>query len=133
MKKSFNILLVDDDDVNNFLSKELLKMHLPDVVINSALDGQLALDHLFNNKNTNGSLPDIILLDINMPVMDGWDFLDKLEETNVDDFRKINIFMYTSSVYFEDINRAKSHKLVKNIFTKPINQQMIREMIASLN
>ncbi len=127
--RPYRILLVDDDDVTNFLSKELLRLNLPDIITYTTQNGQEAL-HFLAEQSSN-TLPDVILLDINMPVMDGWDFLYAFETCRLqnEDFEKIIVFMFTSSVYHEDINKAKSFSSVKNIYSKPLDEAKISEII----
>lgn len=127
--RPYRILLVDDDDVTNFLSKELLRLNLPNIITYTTQNGQEAL-HFLAEQSSN-TLPDVILLDINMPVMDGWDFLYVFETLRLqnEDLEKIIVFMFTSSVYHEDINKAKSFSSVKNIYSKPLDEKNISEII----
>ncbi len=127
----YHILLVDDDDVTNFLSKEMLRIYMAAPKIDIALNGQEAIDFLLTHANEPDRLPNLILLDINMPIMDGWDFLSEFEKSYKPGFEKINIIMFTSSVYYEDIDRARGSAFVKNIYSKPLDEQKIKEIIAS--
>lgn len=130
--KAIRFLLIDDDDVNNFLTKEFLKLYVPNAITAEAVSGQAGIDYLQSLVNSLDILPEIILLDINMPVMDGWDFLDAFEQLNYPAKSSIRIFMYTSSVYHEDFEKAKTYASVSNIFSKPLDQAKIQEMVASL-
>ncbi len=127
----YHILLVDDDDVTNFLSKEMLRLYMVSPKIDIALNGQDAIDYLIERAAQPERLPNLILLDINMPIMDGWDFLAEFDKIKNLGFDKINIIMFTSSVYYEDIDRARTYATVKNIYSKPLDEQKIREIIAS--
>lgn len=127
-KYPINILLVDDDEITNYLSSEILQLNIENSVISVAMNGEEAMRFLFNQLQQNLPLPDVILVDINMPYMDGWEFLEILQDTNKEAFSSISIFMYTSSVYFEDINRGKNNSLLKNILTKPLSDNDIREI-----
>lgn len=126
-----HILLVDDDDVTNFLSREMLRIYMSSPQIDTAVNGQDAIEYLKSRASDADSLPDIILLDINMPVMDGWDFLAEFDRIKQPGFEKINIIMFTSSVYYEDIDRAKTYASVKSIYSKPLDEEKIKEIIAS--
>lgn len=127
----YHILLVDDDDVTNFLSKEMLRLYVGAPKIDIALNGQEAIDYLLERAGDPNDLPHLILLDINMPIMDGWEFLAEFDRIKKPGFEKINIVMFTSSVYYEDIDRARTYASVKNIYSKPLDEQKIREIIAS--
>lgn len=127
----YHILLVDDDDVTNFLSKEMLRLYMASPKIDIAVNGQDAIDYLTERAGEPQHLPNLILLDINMPIMDGWDFLVEFDKIKQPGFEKINIIMFTSSVYYEDIDHARTYPTVKNIYSKPLDEQKIREIIAS--
>ena len=128
MSQPLRILLVDDDEITNFLSSEVLQFHFKNAEISVVMNGEEAMQHLFGQLKLNAPLPDVMLVDINMPYMDGWEFIEILEDSNKEEFNGIAIFMYTSSVYFEDINRGKNNSLLKNILTKPLDENSINEI-----
>lgn len=125
-----HILLIDDDDINNFLSREIISMHLPNAVIDAFTNPQEALTYIDSKLNQKQSLPDIILLDINMPLMDGWEFLKKIDQLEQRNQFHTNVYLYTSSVYHEDKVKAKSFPIVKKVFVKPLTKEAIQEMLA---
>ena len=130
--KPVHILLIDDDEINNFISIKLIKKALSNAEISSCLNGKLAIDELTEmQKNSPEKLPDFILLDINMPIMNGWEFLDEYKRLNIDTTGKSKIFIISSSVFSNDISRAKSYPLVKNFISKPLSVEKIREMLES--
>lgn len=130
--KPCHILLVDDDDITNFLSKEMFRLSYPDILIDTTLNGKEALDFLQLQLGSN-QLPDIILLDINMPIMDGWDFLDVFEEISAQQaaFENIQVFVFTSSVYQEDMNRAMTYPSVKRVYSKPLDDLQVKEIVSA--
>jgi CheY-like chemotaxis protein len=73
-------------------------------------------------------LPDYILLDINMPIMNGWEFLDEYKRLNLDPLGKSKIYIISSSVFSNDINKARSYPLVKDFISKPLNVEKIKEL-----
>lgn len=125
-----HILLVDDDDVTNFLSREMLRIYMPSPQIDTVLNGHEAIEYLQSRADNPDQLPDIILLDINMPVMDGWEFLAEFDKLKRPGFEKIHIIMFTSSVYYEDIDKARTYATVKDIFSKPLDERKIKDIIA---
>ncbi|NCU05381.1 MAG: response regulator [Chitinophagaceae bacterium] len=128
--KSKYIMLIDDDDINNFLSREIISMHLSTVSIDSFTDPKDALQLLNEKLQQNQQLPDIILLDINMPLMDGWEFLRKIDQLEHRSKFNSNVYLYTSSVYNEDAVKAKEFPTVKKVFVKPLTKEAIQEILA---
>lgn len=128
MNNQIDILLIDDDDINNFISKELIELYVPQARVSETVSAKDALELIKGNITLHKKLPDIILLDINMPVMNGWDFVEAFEKLDGDELAKINLYIYTSSVYYKDIDKAKSYKSVKNIYSKPLTESMLKEI-----
>jgi len=124
-----SVLLVDDDEINNFISIKLIKKALLNTEIMACLNGKFAIDQLVEiQRNDVGKLPDYILLDINMPIMNGWEFLDEYKRLNIDPIGKTKIFIISSSVFSNDINKARSYPLVKDFISKPLNVDKIVEL-----
>lgn len=119
------ILLVDDDKAFNFLNRIMLREHLPGCEIAEATDGKQALDYI----DSSDQCPDLIFLDINMPGLDGFDFLREFE-TRVKCHERANIFMLTSSIREEDLLAAKEYSQVKGYFCKPLSAENIKELKA---
>lgn len=118
------ILLIDDSEPFNFLSRAVLSDNKINCVVDAALNGEEALEYL---KNTD-SCPDVILLDLNMPVMDGFDFLDeyaKMEKCRDNS----KLFVLTSSNRAEDKERAVRNKYVLGYFDKPLSYFHIKEIL----
>jgi len=127
--KPVSILLVDDDEINNFISIKLIKKALVYTEITACLDGSYAIDQLLETQQSRPeSMPDYILLDINMPRMNGWEFLEEYERLRIDPYHKSKIFIVSSSVFSNDIDKAKSYPLVKDFISKPLNVDKIREL-----
>ena len=124
-----HILLVDDDEINNFLSKELLRLHQPDLVIESLQYVDEALLYLENKITNKQPLPDIILVDINMPSLNGWDFMDAYEKMNAEAIKNVKVYIYTSSIYYKDLEKIRNYKSVIKLISKPFTDEMITEML----
>ena len=124
-----SVLLVDDDEINNFISIKLIKKALLNTEIMACLNGKFAIDQLYEvQKRDPDKLPDYILLDINMPIMNGWEFLDEYKRLNIDAQGKTKIYIISSSVFSNDINKAKSYPLIKDFISKPLNIDKIIEL-----
>lgn len=127
--KSVSVLLVDDDEINNFISIKLIKKALLNTEIMACLNGKFAIEQLSEiQRKDPAKLPDYILLDINMPIMNGWEFLDEYKRLNIDPLGKSKIFIISSSVFSNDINKARSYPLVKDFISKPLNVEKIKEL-----
>jgi CheY-like chemotaxis protein len=127
------ILLVDDDDVNNYLNKLLIEKSGIDVHVEIALNGLIALEYLTSTgrykENNTFPKPGIIFLDINMPRMNGWEFLDEYNKLDDNQKGKIVIAMLTSSNNTDDLNTAlKEYRLSEYIF-KPLTLKKLEEVI----
>lgn len=121
MKTQF--LLIDDDAINNFITESYLNCFFPDVAARSFTKAAEAINYLEKNRTIPEMHPRYILLDINMPVMNGWDFLDEFYRLKLeDDYVDTQIYLLTSSIYTGDIDRANEHQLVKAYITKPIDE-----------
>jgi CheY-like chemotaxis protein len=130
--KPVSILLVDDDEINNFISIKLIKKAIEHTAISACLNGRFAIEELVEiQKHDPSLLPDFILLDINMPIMNGWEFLDEYKRLNLDPLGKSKIYIISSSVFSNDINKARSYPLVKNFISKPLSVDKIKEMFAA--
>src|SRR3954465_1239272 len=127
--KTVSVLLVDDDEINNFISIKLIKKALLNTEIMACLNGKFAIDQLAEiQRKDPAKLPDYILLDINMPIMNGWEFLDEYKRINLDPLGKSKIYIISSSVFSNDINKARSYPLVKDFISKPLNVEKIKEL-----
>lgn len=124
-EKDFNILLVDDDSVDRELFKDAINLSRKNVHITEASDGQAALQVL----ETSGMLPDVIFLDLNMPVKDGRETLRQIRNNDV--FSSIPVcILSTSNAHFEV---SSAYKSGANLFlVKPLNFKDLIEMLSSL-
>ncbi|HEX3385700.1 MAG TPA: response regulator [Mucilaginibacter sp.] len=129
-----SILLVDDDEINNFISIKLIKKALTNTDIMACLHGKYAIELLTDIQREDPTkLPDYILLDINMPIMNGWEFLDEYSRLNIDPLGKCKVYIISSSVFSNDINKARSYPVVKDFVSKPLNVEKIKELFAVEN
>ena len=116
-----NILLVDDDNIFNFLNTKLLQRSGLANEIHTAANGQQALDLLNKYYMGSSSLPDVILLDLNMPVMDGFTFLEAFQRLNLPRKDAVNVIIVTSSDDVRDRERAKRMGITQYL-TKPLSE-----------
>ena len=116
-----NVLLVDDDNICNFLSSKTLQRMGFVNDIHTALNGKEALK-LFNDYYQGArSLPDIILLDLSTPVMDGFEFLEAFRRLKIPDKENVKIIIVTSSNDPKDVAKAQSLG-IKQYLAKPLKE-----------
>jgi CheY-like chemotaxis protein len=132
MDKLNCILLIDDDEVNNFVSASNISLSGVAKTTHECISGQEALDWLLKQQaEGDDHLPDAIFLDIRMPGMSGWEFLDNLRELRqsgrFNTRKKIVIAMLTSSSYPDDITRSKRYKEVSSYISKPLGLDKIAQ------
>jgi len=123
-----NVLLVDDDSVCNFINEVTLNKLGVAKEIHSALNGQEALDLINGYFLGDRSIPDVILLDLNMPIMDGFQFIEAFKRLEYPKKDKILIVVLTSSANPEDVKKAKSLG-VDHYMTKPINEEKLLALL----
>ena len=126
MKKLNNIMLIDDNIHANYFNEIKLQQNDACDKITIFMNGKEALDYLVTNKETD---VDLILLDINMPVMNGWQFLSNIERVWREIEKSIPIFILSSSVNTYDKEKSAEYKSVKGFINKPLNDNDLKEMI----
>ena len=136
MKKLKNlncILLIDDEEINNYLNIALIKQLKIDVHIEVAQNGKEGLDYLtcsgkYSNKECFPQ-PGLIFLDINMPLMNGWEFLEEYENLKADQKGKHVVAMLSATSNPEEINRANSKDDLIGFIGKPLTIKKLEEII----
>ncbi|MBC8053497.1 MAG: response regulator [Sphingobacteriaceae bacterium] len=131
MKKLNCILLVDDDISTNFLHKKILQKAEVAEEILVALNGKEAIDYLAGNYEKSAGenpQPDLILLDINMPLMDGWEFLNEYKNLEMKK-DAIIIVMLTTSLNPDDRLRAETIPEISGFQSKPLSFDMLTDIL----
>jgi CheY-like chemotaxis protein len=135
MQRKLNcVLLIDDDEPTNFLSRMLIEEANCTEQIQVVQSGQDALNYLRNSerfagKNKNLPTPDLIFLDINMPAMNGWEFLAKYAELEKLQKDKLIMVMLTTSLDPDDEVKAKNIADVTDFRRKPLTKKMVDEIL----
>ncbi len=125
MKRKLNcILLIDDDEPTNFLNQMTLEQANCTEHIQVVQSGQQALDFLVNNPH-----PDLIFLDINMPAMDGWEFLEKYRQLPAGQKASIVMIMLTTSLNPDDASRAQTIPEIDGFENKPLRADRLKEVL----
>lgn len=123
--------IIDDDQVYIFAIKRMIKLSNFCKSFMIYNNGAEALDNLKAIIDSGKNIPDVILLDINMPIMDGWQFLD--EFIKIEASKLITVYMVSSSIDPVDINKAKTYENVSNYIVKPISIDMLNTIAEEIN
>ena len=123
------VFIIDDDPIHQRIAQIMITKHqLYDEFVSYTEAGK-ALEVLEENLADSDFLPDVILLDLNMPVIDGWDFLESFENIRSSLAKEIKIFIVSSSVDEKDISRSQSYASVKGFISKPLSPDIIRKTL----
>ncbi len=127
------IALVDDDEVHQFTLKKQIEFTKLAEEVRIFPDGEEAILFFEENAANPEMLPDVLFLDINMPIMDGWDFTSQYIQIKEALSKETAIFMVSSSIREEDIRRAKNIPEIADYIVKPISSQTLMNLIQNLN
>lgn len=117
------IMLVDDDEIIVYLTKKIVKDTNKAKLIDVFGNGSDAINYLKENSKSSNLLPDIIFLDLFMPIMNGWQFLEEYKMIKSKMTKSIEIYVISSSISQEDINKAKNIYEVSDYIIKPITKE----------
>jgi CheY-like chemotaxis protein len=121
------LFVVDDDKIYVYGLKKLINIKQLCSNLVEFENGKDAIDFLSDPKNAE-QLPDVIFLDIDMPVMDGWDFMENYTRIKPRLGKKITVYMVSSSINEDDINRAKNISDVTDYVIKPVSHDKLLEL-----
>lgn len=123
--------IIDDDEIFVYAMKKLI--HLKNLSHEMIIFDQVeeAIGYLRANHAKAELLPDVILLDINLPILDGWDFLDEYQELNLQMAKSPRIYMLSSSANPVDQKRAESYPAIANYYTKPLSKEAFKAVFES--
>jgi CheY-like chemotaxis protein len=128
-----NVLLIDDNDIDNFINERMVRgCRFADVVyVNTSTRSAIEfLRNLTVNPNIQQDVyPTVIFLDINMPILDGFQFLEELEKYDSDFVKQLKVVMLTSSINPEDEEKARKSKLVKDFLHKPLTEDSLKKLM----
>lgn len=116
------LIIIDDDPINNYICEMMVKAVYPEIHLKCFTDSVEALKTLSESSlDSNTS----ILLDLNMPIMDGWEFLEKFKEKNMN----CNLFILSSSIDTLSIECAENDPFVKGYILKPLADEKIKRVL----
>lgn len=127
-KRYRSVMLIDDNEIDNLINQKMIESASLTEHIYIHTGAKSAIEFLRNMEKLDLAdkvLPDVIFLDIDMPLMDGFQFLDEFEKLTVSTKKKCKIVMLTSSINPQDFNRSKKYLNVKLYLNKPLTHESL--------
>jgi CheY-like chemotaxis protein len=122
------IFIIDDDLIQRMIVSKIIKMIDPTLVINQCENGKIGLAILEQHSNSNQSI--IVFLDINMPILDGWGFLDQIQKSNFYNLHQLSIHIVSSSIDESDISKVSEYGFVKSFLHKPLSREDLNKVLS---
>jgi CheY-like chemotaxis protein len=132
MKQSKKICIIDDDSICTVILKKNIALLNESLPVATYTNGLEALHVLQQALDKGEPLHCTILLDINMPVMDGWEFLETFTKLTEEAKKDISVYIMSSSIDYEDKARTAAYSVVKSYLVKPIGKHIIQDIIDKL-
>jgi CheY-like chemotaxis protein len=123
------VLIVDDDFIYRKISSKMLNLIEPSLQIEECANGEIGLAALKSQSDL--SQKTIVLLDINMPILDGWGFLEEVEKQRFYEIPRLEIYLVTSSTDQSDILKAGKYSFLKGFIHKPLSKENIEKILQS--
>jgi CheY-like chemotaxis protein len=127
------IMLIDDNEIDNLINQKIIESSNICKHIFTHTGGKSAIEFLKNMEKiaattNNVTLPEVVFLDIDMPLMDGFQFLDEFEKLSRSTKEYCSIIMLTSSINPQDMSKSKKYDYVKKYVNKPLTQESLKKL-----
>ena len=130
LNKKINLLVIDDDDINIFIIKKIVEKTGLNINMVSKNNGQQAIDYIKETLTNSDQFPNLMLIDINMPIMNGWEFVEAYQMLNIT--QSADMYILSSSVYENDIEKTKSYTSVRGFISKPLSIERLKELVNTI-
>lgn len=125
------VMIIDDDEINNFLCAKIIETYDANLSVTTYTNPAAALQYLSNNRHDPSKLPDLIILDLNMPDIDGWGFLNRFRKEDILASKPIKVVILSSSVYQKDKEKAFAYTEISQFISKPFTLEHLEALMAS--
>ena len=123
------LILIDDDVLYHQMAHIMFEEYSPVKEVISSTDGKATLDYLIDNKENEENLPDYIFLDLTMPEYSGWDFLNGYKNVYNSFKKAIHVYIVSSSINPDDIERSKAYSFVDSFIIKPLKRDFLKGLV----
>lgn len=123
------LILIEDDDVIVYLTQKLIKESKEIELLTVLKNGRKALDYFTENAKNAELLPDFVFLDLSMPILDGWQFLEEFALIKKSLVKNIRIYITTSSISPKDLIKAEKYDFISDFVIKPISLENFNRII----
>lgn len=124
-----NVFVIDDDDIYQYLTQKELEKSQRVKTISTFSDGIKALNYLKEIAEDLSNLPHIIFLDVNMPILSGWAFIEELRQLRLSNLSAIKIYIISSSFDRRDIEKAREYEEIADYLVKPVSRMQIASIL----
>ncbi|UFH34672.1 response regulator [Flavobacterium acetivorans] len=121
------IYIIDDDPIVRFIIEKMMSKMDRTLIFIHCENGKVGLEKLNGHQGEFSKC--IILLDLNMPMLDGWGFLDEIQSRQLNDYKNVALYILSSSTDKPDIERSKKYSIVKKFYHKPLSIADITEIL----
>lgn len=129
MTSDTNILVIDDEYLSSYISEKLIKKVKQDSQVTTYLDGKKAIEKLVEIKKQDADLlPNYIFLDLYMPTMGGWEFLEQFSALDIDPQGKCKIYILTSSLFPDHVQKSASYNNIIDYLIKPLDFDKLKKI-----